>query len=239
MEQLRYGAGALLALTLAAGAAAHEPATAQAVTVSGQGEAAAVPDRARLSLTVEKFDPDLRAAEAEVHRVVRAYLAEARALGAKDEQISTTGVVVNPEYAWPEGGRERKFTGYRVARHIELRVDDLDHLADFILRATRAGVNHVQPPMLESSRARALEREALARAAEDAREKARILAQTLGAKLGRVSRITESSTGAPPVPHKAMALRAEAADAGAQMGLSLGEVTYRASVTVEFSLLPP
>lgn len=239
MEQLHRYAGALLALTLCAGAAAHDAPPPRAITVSGEGEASVRPDRARLSLAVEKLDPDLRKAEAEVNRIVRAYLAEAKALGAKDEHLSTTGVGIQPEYVWPEGGRERKFTGYRVTRQIEVRIENLDRLGDFILRATQAGVNQVNAPALESSRAREIGRQALAQAAEDARAKARLLAETLGVKLGVVSRITESAVGAPPVMYKAMAMRAEAADGNAQMGMSLGEVTYRATVTAEFGLLPP
>lgn len=240
MEQLHRYAGALLALTLCAGAAAHESAPPpRAIAVSGEGEVSARPDRARLSLAVEKLDPELRKAEAEVNRIVRAYLTEAKALGAQDKHVSTTGVGIQPEYAWPEGGRERKFTGYRVTRQIEVKIENLDKLGDFVLRATQVGVNQVNAPALESSRARDLERQALVQAAEDARAKARALADTLGVKLGVVSRITESSVGAPPVLYKAMAMRAEAADGNTQMGMSLSEVIYRATVTAEFGLLPP
>jgi uncharacterized protein YggE len=160
--------------------AADAPAAPRIVSVDGEADVAASPDRATLSMSVEKLDPDLKKAEGEVNRIVRAYLAEAKALGAKDEQISTTGASVNPEYDWSK--QERRFTGYRVARQIEVRVDALDKLGDFILRATAAGVNQVNPPMLDSSRRKELEREALAKAAQDAREKAKVLADTLGTR---------------------------------------------------------
>lgn len=55
-------------------------------------------------MSVEKIDPDLKKAEGEVNKVVRAYLAEAKALGARDEQVSTTGVSINPEYVCPRAG---------------------------------------------------------------------------------------------------------------------------------------
>src|ERR1700739_1058647 len=74
----------LLALALLGGAAAQaDPAPdRRAVTVSGQGEVSAAPDRARLSMAVEQTDTDLKAAQAKVNGIVRAYLAQARALGA-------------------------------------------------------------------------------------------------------------------------------------------------------------
>lgn len=239
MEQLSRTLGALFALSFAAAVPAHDAAPPRAISVSGEGEISAQPDRARLSLGVEKLDAELGKAEGEVNRIVRAYLAEAKALGARDEQLSATGVGIQPEYVWPDGGRERKFVGYRVTRQIEVRVDDLARLGDYLLRATKVGVNQVSAPLLESSRAQELERQALAAAAENARAKARLLAKTLDVKLGVLARLSESSVGAPPVMYKAMAARAEAADGNAQMGLALGEIRYRATVTAEFDLLPP
>jgi hypothetical protein len=238
METFRF-AGALLALSFCAAAAAHEPQLPRVIAVTGAGEVSVKPDRAQLSMAVEKIDPDLKKAEAEVNKVVRACLAEARALGAKDEQVSTTGVSINPEYVWPEGGRERRFTGYRVSRQISVRVENLDKLGEFILRATAAGVNLINPPQLESSRQRELERAALARAAEDARDKARVLAETLRVKLGVASRIVESGVSAPQPMYEMKAMRAAAADGNAEMGVALGEIRLHASVGVEFELLPP
>ena len=242
MAHVQRFAGSFLALIVFAGTAAAQTAAAppRTIAVSGSGEVAAKPDRARLSLSVEKLDPDLKKAEAEVNKIVRAYVAEAKALGAKDEHVATSGVSISSEYAWEERTRQQRFTGYRVRRQIDVRVDNLDKLGDFILKATGAGVNQVSPPMLESTRQKELERLALARAAEDARDKARVLADTLKVRLGTAYRIAES-TGPRPMEHyKTMAARgAVAQDAAAEMGLSPGEITLSAQVTVEFELLPP
>jgi len=239
MEQSGRLAAAFCALIVAGAAAAHDAAPARTVSVNGEGEVSARPDRARLSLGVEKLDPDLKKAEAEVNRIVRDYLKEARALGAKDEQLSATGVSIHPEYVWPEAGRERKFTGYRVTRQIDVRIDNLDKLGEFILRATQAGVNQVNAPALESSKAGDLERQALVKAAGDARTKARLLAETLGVKLGVVARITEAGMVRPPAPYEMKATRVMAQDGNAEMGVALGDIRYRATVSAEFDLLPP
>jgi uncharacterized protein len=164
---MKHFSSALAALTLALSGGAHgldAAAAPRIVSVTGEAEVATVPDRATLVLSVQKLDPDLKKAEGEVNKIVRTYRAEARSLGAKDEQISTTGASINPEYVWPEGGREPRFTGYRVSRQIEVRIDTLDKLGDYILRATAAGVNQVNPPMLDTSRRKELGREALAKA---------------------------------------------------------------------------
>jgi uncharacterized protein len=239
MQQSRF-ASILLALFFSGGVAAHDAPLPRVVAVSGEGEVSVKPDRAQLSMAVEKIDPDLKKAETEVNRIVRAYLAEAKTLGAKDEHVSTTGVSINPEYVWPEGARERRFTGYRVSRQISVRVENLDKLGDFILRATAAGVNQVNPPSLESSKRQQLEREALAKAAEDARDKAKLLADTLKVRLGLAYRITESGVDMPaPVMYQMKASRAAAADEEAGMGIALGEIKLHANVSVEFELLAP
>jgi uncharacterized protein YggE len=212
------------------------------VSVSGQGEVSVQPDRARLALGVEASNVELKAAEAEVNRVVRAYLVEAKALGIRDEQISTAGVTINPEYVWDDKAHRQQFTGYKARRQIDLRVDDLTVIGDLILRATKVGINQVNSPVLESSKARELTRQALVKATEDARSKAQLLADTLNVKLGAVRNISANDAVPPPVMYRAMAMRAAApeADGGnSEMGFSGGEIKYSASVNAEFDLVAP
>ncbi len=226
----------LLACSMAQ--AAEEPR--RVVAVNGQGEVSTRPDRARLNLAADALNTDLKAAEAEVNRIVRAYLAEAKSLGAKDEQISTAGININPEYVWDEKTRRNKLVGYRARRDIDIVVSDLDKLGDFVLRATKVGVNHVSAPVLESSKSKDLMKEALAKAAIDARDKARLLAETLGMKLGAVRSLRVNDYTPPPVPMvKAMAMRAEAAadmSGNEEIGFSGGEIKYSATAAVEFDL---
>jgi uncharacterized protein YggE len=213
------------------------------VNVSGQGEVSVKPDRARLSLGVEAMNAELKVAEAEVNKVVRVYLADAKALGLKDEQISTAGVNIAPDYVWDQKTQKQVFNGYRASRQIELRVDNLDSIGDLILRATKDGVNQVSAPQLESSKAKELTRQALIKATEDARSKALLLADTLGVKLGPVRNISANDSSPPPVMYKVMAMRASsapAADSGnSEMGFSSGEIKYNASVNAEFDLIAP
>jgi uncharacterized protein YggE len=221
--------------------AAEEPAP-RIVAVTGQGEVSVRPDRARLNLAADALNMDLKIAEAEVNKVVRNFLLEARQLGAKDSQLSTAGIGINPEYLWDEKARQQKLIGYRARREITVAVDDLDKVGDYLLRATKAGINHVSPPQLESSQADALTRQALVKAANDARDKARLLAEALGMKLGAVRNLRVNDFTPVPMMMKGMAVRAEAAafDSGNQeMGLSVGEIKYNANASVEFDLLKP
>lgn len=229
----------LLALCLLCGAVQADPPDRRAVTVSGEGEVSVAPDRARLSLAVEQTDPDLKAAQAKVNGIVRNYLAQARALGARDEDLSTASLSINAEYDY-SSGKGRKFLGYHVNRGITVVVRDLDRIGDYLQRATDAGINNVANPQLESSKADELQRQALAKAALDAQAKARILADTLGVKLGPIHTLNASSEVIrPPVPQmRAMAVAAAAPGGNEEMGFAAGEVKYSGRLTAEFDLVP-
>ncbi len=229
---------AALALSLGASLAHAEENYPPTIAVSGHGEVSTTPDRAQLALAVDNVDRELAQARGNVDGVVRKYLDALAKLGIKASDISTTGVSLQPEYVWDEAGRKQTLVGYRARRDIRIVVRNLDQLGDLILRATDAGVNQINPPLLESSKAEALGREALATAARDAQIKAETLAKSLGVKVGSARVVRESGGNAPPMMVKAMAMRGgEAFDSGnQQMGLSAGEIRITADVQVEFDL---
>jgi uncharacterized protein YggE len=240
-------AAALLLATAASAATVDPPLPAQAgrtVTVTGSGEAYGVPDRARLSMSVEITRPQLRDAEDEANRCVREFLAKARALGSREEDFSTAALSIRAEYNYlnNNGTQTRRFAGYHVSRGVELLVRDLDHVGDYLGAATEAGINNVSDPQLESSKADELRRQALANAAVDARAKAQILASTLGAKLGPVHTISAASdqdSPRPPRPMLAMARTADSEGGNEEMGFAGGQIRITATLLAEFDLLVP
>lgn len=229
---------AAVALALSAPFASAEDNYPPTIAVGGHGEVSTTPDRAQLALAVDNVDQELAKARSNVDGVVRKYLESLTKLGIKPADISTTGVSLQPEYVWDEAGRKQTLVGYRARRDIRIVVHNLDQLGDLILRATDAGVNQINPPVLESSKAESLGREALATAAKDAQIKAETLAKSLGVKLGSARVVRESGGNAPPMMVKAMAMRGgEAFDSGnQQMGMSTGEIRISADVQVEFDL---
>lgn len=211
------------------------------ILVDGQGEVSVAPDRARLRLGVTHVDANLLLVEAKVNDIARAFLTAARGLGLSDQQIDSSGANIQPEYVWDETTRNNRLVGYRVSRDIAVSVKDLDRLGDIMRSATEVGINQMQSPQLEHSKAREVQQQALVQAAKDAEARARLLAETLGMKLGPLHRLqaTESAPQ-PPVP-KLMAMRADmAAEAGnAGAGIATGQLRFGASVQAEFELLLP
>jgi hypothetical protein len=82
--------------------------------------------------------------------------------------------------------------------------------------------------------------DALREAAENARDKARLLAETLGARLGPVRMINEQSFSMPPMRVRSAEMTAMAAKADAQPepdAYAAGEMEVTASVQVSFDLI--
>lgn len=233
-------AAAVLAFSAAAHAAEPSP---RIVQVTGQGEASVAPDRAQLSMAIEARNVDLALAEAKVNTGTRAAQTALAGLGIKKEDISTAGYSVNPEYDWVDN--QQKFRGYFARREINVTVRNLDQVGDVMLKLTKAGVNQINPPVLESSTVKETERLALAKAVEDASAQAKVVAGGLSMKLGLIRTLNASTQGiAPPQPMPRVMMMKASADAAPEMsgneqtGFSAGMIRVSSSVTAEFELLP-
>jgi uncharacterized protein YggE len=231
----------LVLLLVTAVALAAEPAASDArprtVTVTGSGEATAEPDRAVVALAVQKIAPVMAKAREDVVATTQRFLALCKRLGIDDRKVRSSGLVIRPEYRWDPKTSQQVLTGYLVQRDLEVELGDLKRLGELMEGAVDAGVNQVSPPQLGSTRERDLRREAIAGAAKDAEANARILAETLGAKLGKPRELTANVAGAaPPVPMvRAMAMKA--ADAGAPETYATGTLHIEAQVTATFDLI--
>ncbi len=233
----------LLALLTAPTAFAAPPLTAEAptrlVTVAGHGEVRAVPDRATVTLGVSAREPTLAAARAAANRVTTALLKVTRDLGIPETDVRSTSVQVNPEYNWTDPKRARELVAYTVQRQLIVALKDIDRLGDLLDRGIGAGANLVGEPTLDSSRRSELERDALARAVTDARANAAVIARTVDASLGAVRQVTVDGVGVPPVMPVARMVAMARMDAGpAPETYQPGELSFGASVTASFDLVP-
>lgn len=227
---------ALLVSAWAAGAEAERPRT---ISVSGQGEVQAEPDRAVLTLGVESRKPKLEDARAEVTKTVEAVMKLTRDLKIDQKYVRATRVSVQPEYNWEANARERNLIGYFVSRQVEIELRDLEKLGQLLEKSFDLGVNQVGDPRLDSSKRREFEREALAKAVADARLNAEVVAKAAGARIGPPRTISASSGFVPPpMPMmKVQMARAEAADSAAQSYQS-GQMGFSGTVQVEYDLIP-
>jgi len=229
--------GALLLISF--GAVAAENPRLRSVSVSGQGEVQAEPDQAIVTLGVESRKLKLEDARAAVTKTVEALLKLTRDLKIDQKYVRATRISVQPEYNWDNTARERNLIGYFVSRQVEVDLRDLDKLGQLLEKAADAGANQVSDPRLDSSKRHDLERQALAKAVEDARLNGDAIAKAAGAKLG-AARTISASSGFVPVPMQQMRVKTMAAEAGdASQSYQSGQMVFNGNVQVEYDMTIP
>jgi uncharacterized protein YggE len=230
MKRIALAAGFLLVATALAGvlrpggAGAADPATAtDTVSVTGTGSVDAVPDRAEVSAGVETRAATAKASLTANAAAMQKVIAALRANGGKDVTTQT----VSLSTAFDQNGQPNGF----VASNVASAGTSLDGAGALIDAAVAAGANTVYGPTLSRSDADALYRQALAKAVDDAKARAEILAKAAGRSLGRVTAIAESGS-APPVPYAA---KAPAAQDSTPVVSGSEETTASVSITFELT----
>ena len=203
-------------------AGAQEPVPSDdTLTVNGVGTVTAAPDEAQMSFGVETRRPTAQAAVAANGDAMRRVIDALRRVGARN--IATQWVSVYP-FTADDGSVQ----GY-VASNSVSAVSDVEDAPALIDAAAEAGANQVSGPGLSSSNAQALYRQALAKAVDDARARAEVLAKAAGRSLGQITAIVES--GAEPVP-----VYDRAAPAASSTPIVPGQQETAATVSITFSL---
>jgi uncharacterized protein len=196
------------------------------IQVSGHGTLSVVPDIAQVSITVEKTDPDLARARADVEHRAAQVIEAAKKLGIAIRDIDAANISVWPEYRWQNNNRI--FMGQHVSRRIDITLRDLPKYPDLVSDLVKAGVNNVGSTTLDRSDMPQLRQQALAKAVDDAHQRALVLAAAAGVKLGSVYSITEDS-GIRPRPLM-MAGRAANTSSGADYQPGSLDVTGDVSI---------
>ena len=193
-----------------------------AITVSGVGTVKTVPNEAQMSFGVETRRPTAQAAVGANADAMRKVINALRQAGARE--ITTQWVSVYP-FTRNDGTVE----GYSASNSVSA-VSDIEDAPALIDVAAAAGANQISGPGLSSSNAEALYREALAKAVDDARLRAEVLAKAAGRSLGAITAIVEG--GAQPTPQ----YRQAAADAASSTPIEPGQQETTATISVTFSL---
>jgi uncharacterized protein YggE len=121
--------------------AANRPA--RTLTMSGLGEATAVPDQVTFDLSVRLLRPTLEealdASSEEMAKVLRAL----RGAGVQNKDVQTTGLDMDPDYTYPENSPP-VLRGYRVSQQAAVLVGELKEAGAAVNAAVGAGGNVVR-----------------------------------------------------------------------------------------------
>ena len=206
------------------------------IMVMGEGEAAAAPDLALLSLTVMREAPTARAALDANNQAMAAVIAAMKESGIAERDLQSAGVQIAPRYNYtnrPDGSQEAELVAYQVSNTLSVRIRDIAKAGEILDRSVTLGVNQGGGITFANDDPAATVTEARKRAMADAMAKARTLAEAGGVSLGRIIEISDVSFTMPPAPILAKALPYGGADS---VPVQAGENAYKVQVNVTFEL---
>lgn len=230
-------AAALLVFSVAGTnlAAAAEPNT---IAVSGMAEQEVAPDMAYIDVGI-----NVRADDAETARTQEAQIASQirRALlglTITDNDLQNTSYYLYQEYKVDRNG-VRTADKYVLDSSIKVTVKDLDKLSQVIDNVVEAGATNISNITYALSMQNIIQRQLLATAVENARDKAAVVANAGSRTLGNMlSADINSFDGDTIVAYGANKLRSTTnlAEDGVSTKLSPGKIKLNARVQVVFSL---
>jgi uncharacterized protein YggE len=224
------------ALLLPSRALAQQPAappTEPVVITPGEGVVQAVPDRAWITVGAESRASSAKEAQRLNTVAMTPVLDKLKAAGIPAEAIRTIGYDV--QYEWDYVNNKRVGRGYVARNTVEVRIDAVDRVGEFLEIAGSAGATSLGGIRFDLKDRDKLQREALRMAVAQARGKADAAAAGAGRTIDRVIRIDEQGSSGGPQPR--VMFRAEAAQVkDAAAPISSGEIELRATVSVTATL---
>ena len=237
-QRLALAATLSCALLLPLSALAAEPEIREAtIIVSGEGEAAIAPDMAVLSLSVVREAETAAEALKANSQAMAEVIADVKAKSIADRDIQTSNFSVDPLYRQDKADGDTYeapvIVGYRVTNGLTLRVRDLSQLGALIDAAVKLGVNQGGGISFTNDKPDAAIAEARKKAVAEAMDKAKVLTEAAGVRLGRVIEISENFARPMPQPMYRAAMAKEMADAAP---IAAGENAYTVTVNITYGI---
>lgn len=203
------------------------------IVVQGIGSVKVKSDRAGICLGVRETDKELSAAQGRVNEKIAAIVEALKEMGLTEEAITTNGISIYPNYNYDEN---ETISSYTASNTLNVSVADVDNTGAYIDAAFAAGANsldYVEFSAVETDEVAAL---ALQLAVDSAKEKAQLLADAAGMKLGDILEIRDvDSPGFVSGDFYSKTTEAEP-DTGAGTGVMAGMQNVVATVSITFAL---
>jgi len=205
------------------------------VSVTGVGEVKVQPDEIVLNVGIDVRDKNLDAARQQSETRVADLLKYLKKAGIDAKYIQSTNLSVYPQYG--EFGQSIP-EAYMTQRSVTVTIKDVNRFDEILTGIYKTGANRVDGIEYRTSELQKHREQARKLAMQAAKQKAIALTSELGAKVGRVYNINETSSEGYPAPmyrsriaNKMM--ESAVADAG-EPTISVGQITVSASVDVSF-----
>lgn len=214
------------------------------ITVQGNGEVFASPDMAEFSFAVVEERDTVAAAQQAATQKTNDAIDALKQGGVAESDIQTRGYNISPQYDYvreqcaegfcPPGNRELR--GFEVRQTIAVKVRDLENIGSLLSDIGNLGVSQVSSLTFSIEDDETVQSEARGKAIDDAKEKARELADSLGIRLGDIVAFNESGDGPIPYRQETAQVSADGAAGGATPQIPAGENQINSNVSITYEI---
>lgn len=213
--------------------------TYRSVTVSGEGVIEAIPDKATVRFGIVTRHEDPEEARKQNASTSKEAMNAVRELGVDERKLRLAALRLQPVREYNPETRRPEDKGFEAVRELIVEIEDLDVLPTLIAQVVQKGANRLNGLTYGVKNEDGYRDQALIEAVSRARQKAELMASTLGAELGHVIKIAEQSFSM-PMPMVRMDdsnfMMAKAEAAPEPEAYAAGEMEVKAVVQVVFLL---
>lgn len=200
------------------------------VTVSGTAVLEFPADEINWDVTIRKIRDSLEDSKNDCNAAVSNLLELLNESGIKKNDIEVSPIQLS-KYFEQDENRKRVFKGFTTGIKVKFKLKDLSRYSYLVTKLSKSNDFERVNSSYGDSKYEEHNREALIKAAITAKEKAKYLAQSLGAKIGSIIEIVETTKQNYSNPFNlSEGLRGETP-------IVSGRISYRRSVTVKYELI--
>ncbi len=223
----------------------HPASQGATITVSGTGEATAVPDIANISFTIRESAKSVPEAQKLAEAKAKPALDALAKLGVATKDIKTLSYSVNPKYEYstcaptvPYCQQKQMIVGYEVAQTTQVKIRKVDTAGEALAVIGENKISEMNGPSFEVDDIEKIKADAKSNAIKDARTKADATAKALGVSIGRIVGFSEDNGGyvATPMLMRAEAFGKASMDSLQSVSLPQGESLIKSNVSITYEL---
>jgi len=239
---------ALWCAVAAQGEPAPKPGDKQLFSVSANAEIYVKPDRVHMTLGVSERSKDLHAAKERMSGTLKKAIAFCKAKGIQDKYIQTSYISIYPDYRYDDDRTRTVLRHYALTQTFTVTLENPELYETLLYSLLDMGINNVEHISFATSELRKYRDEARLAAVRAAREKAKLLTDAAGIKLGKAVNIQEIQQRMTPSFRLGRGSQSAASQnvafysegdvpaEGAGEGFAVGTIPVRAEVIVTYEL---
>lgn len=215
------------------------------ISVSGTGEVMAVSDIATLSFNISREGATSKEAQSSLNTQVTKVLDYLKTTKIEEKDIKSEYGGLSPKYGsrevincftYPCPQPDLKIVGYTATQSITIKVREVDSANDIRTGLANVGVTDISGPTFSIDDTDVFTDQARAKAIEDAKAKAKVLAKDLGVSLGQIVSFSDNSSGGYPMMYSKAEMMDSVTTSAPAPELPKGENKIISNVTITYEI---